>query len=219
MNPKDFDIGILQALSNKSYFVFWLFALVGVFSIVLARINNSTYISALFHTTSKNNQNKSLPQSVSAPLLMLNFIIAVSLQFYILNESFNILNYSTQAAVLIKTFIAVLLFYVLKSLLQYFGANLFNRNQVFELTNSLKVYQIVGLILLPLAIFSLYQSKNFKLVVSLLAVAVLSLSTIYYWLISFKDSQQYKISLFYIFLYLCTLEILPVILVAKYLLV
>jgi hypothetical protein len=218
VNPKDFDIGILRDYDSPSNIVFWTFAIIGVLSIIFARVNNTSYISTLFTAKNTNNKKTSNSISLSTPLLLLNFAIAISLQLYLVNESFAIVVVNSQFKALITIFFAVVIFFFLKTLLQYIVANSFLRKEFFELKNAYHLYQIAGLILLPLALLSIYQSDDFKKMTAIVSIIFVLLCTLYYWYVSLKDSLQYKISLFYIFLYLCTLEILPLLILAKYLL-
>ena len=218
MNPKDFDIGVFQMLNSTSYAFFWLFAIIGLISITLAKVNNTTYISSLFQLSKNYNQKLFSIQSISAPLLIFNYLISLTLFIFIFCESISITNTQSQFKLLTTIFIGVLAFHILKTSFQYLIANWFLRKDMFEIKFAFRQYQIVGLILLPLIIFSTYQSANFKLYTSILSLIIIAVGYILYWYYSFKDSRQYKISLLYNFLYLCTLEILPVILILKLLL-
>lgn len=218
MNLRDFDIGVFHSINSTYYNFFWILAIVGILTITLAKINNTSYISGLFQFSKNFNQNNLSSKSLSAPLLLLNYLISISLLGYILIESLGLTINASQPKQIFSIFIGLLVFHLIKTGLQYIIANWFLRKDVFDIKNTLQQYQITGIILLPLAIFSVYQSPDFKFFVSILCMVILLISYLIFWYYSFKDSLQYKISLFYIFLYLCTLEILPFLLVAKFLL-
>ncbi len=73
----------------------------------------------------------------------------------------------------------------------------------------------LGVILIPLSIASIYTSGVLHSVIQILGYFILIISLL---LVTYKSIQIFfakLISMFYIFLYLCTLEILPVLLLLK----
>ncbi len=216
MNPKDFDIGILNEISKTSYSFFWVMALIGIGSIILARVNNSAYVSGLLNFSQSNNHKVFSLQSLSSPLLVFNYLISLTLFILIVTNSLSQSEISFSAIRGLKILIGVFIYHTLKTSIQYFVANLFLRKNRFDIRNSIRQYQIIGLILLPISIFCIYQSNDFQRIISILGIIitiVISITQIYN---SAKESLHHKISLFYIILYLCTLEILPLFLLAKY---
>lgn len=218
MNPEDFDIGTLKAIEYVSYSVFWVFAIIGTITVLLAKLYNQAYINHLFKFSNNYNQKLFSHQSLSAPLLILNYLISLSLIITIAVHSIYKLPDSFSAKGIISIFISVCIFYLLKTSIQYLLANWFLRKDHFDIRNAFKQYQVLGLIFLPLSIFSLHQSEQFQYLVFILGVIILILVYIIQSYNTLKESLQHKISLFYIILYLCTLEILPLFLLAKYLL-
>jgi len=216
MNPKDFEIGVLAEISKTSHSFFWILALIGICSIILARINNNTYINNLLNFSQNYNQKAFFSQSLSSLFLVLNYLIAITLFILIIIHSFSQSEVIFSATYGFKILLSVFIFYFLKTSIQYLIASIFLRKNRFDLRNAIKQYQILGLILLPISIFSLYQSSQFQystFIIGAILIAVVSIVQAYN---SAKESLQYKISLFYIILYLCTLEILPIFFLAKY---
>lgn len=218
MNPKDFDIGILERIEHVSYTTFWIFVIIGVITVILAKLNNYSYFTYLFNLSNNFNQKLFSSRSLSAPLLILNYLISLSLIITLAFHSVYHFSNSFSAKSILPIFFSVCIFYFIKTIIQYLLANLFIRNDYFDIKNAFKQYQILGLIFLPLAVFSLYQSLQFQYLTFILAVIILTILYLIQSYSSLKESLQHKISLFYIILYLCTLEILPLFLLAKYLL-
>ncbi len=73
-------------------------------------------------------------------------------------------------------------------------------------------YQVIGVVLIPLNIFAAFSAfeKNAFLIVGLLVV---SIGLLYRYALSFLTALAQRISAVYIILYLCTLEILPLVVV------
>jgi hypothetical protein len=71
-----------------------------------------------------------------------------------------------------------------------------------------------GMLLLPLLLLSHYSSKALFLNISIGIISILLIIKLYRsFLIGLADQ---KFSLFHLFLYLCTLEILPILVIAKF---
>ncbi|MFK8046607.1 MAG: DUF4271 domain-containing protein [Crocinitomicaceae bacterium] len=215
MNPTDFDIGVLTELTSSPHPIFWVLVLLGTGSIILARIIKSSYINGLFQYTKNYNQQLFSLNSLSTPFLIFNYLIALSLSIYLFIDS---KEQNLAEETVIYVFITILTYYILKIGIQYFLANWFQRKELFAVKNAFRSYQIVGLIILPICTLSIYQTSGTKLYISYFIFSIVILSLLFVWYFSLKDSIQYKISLFYIFLYLCTLEILPLLLIAEYVL-
>ncbi|MFK8037031.1 MAG: DUF4271 domain-containing protein [Crocinitomicaceae bacterium] len=218
MNPEDFDIGILRRIEHSSNAIFWIFAIIGIITIILAKLNNNAYIGHLFNFSKNYNQQLFSPQSLSAPLLILNYLISLSLMIGIaINSIYNLPSFFSAKNVL-EIFAFVCSYYFLKTLIQYLLSNWFMRKSHFDIGNAFKQYQVLGLILLPLSIFSIYQTIQFQYLIFVLGTIITIIVYIIQLYFTLKESLHYKVSLLYIILYLCTLEILPLFLIAKYLL-
>ena len=216
MNPKDFDVGILEKISHPNYTFFWVLALVGIGAIIFARANNNAYFNSLLNFSQNYNQKIFSSQSQYSPSLALNYLISITLFILVVLNNLDHTEPIFSASYGFSLLLGVLCFYVFKVALQYFIAGVFQRKNKFDIRNAVKKYQILGLVLLPISVFSIYQNTIFQSItisIGIILIVTISLIQAYN---SIKESLQYKISLFYIILYLCTLEILPFFLLAKY---
>lgn len=218
MNPEDFDIGVLQTISPKTYTFFWIFATIGLVSIVFARINNASYIGGLWQYSKNYSSRLFSVNSLSTSFLLLNYLFALTLYIYLVAELANLYTNRSQWAILSTILMGVTVFHLIKSTAQFLIANWFLRKDLFDIRNAFQKYQIIGLILLPITLFSVYQSTGIKLIMAYAGGVVLCAGMAIYFYNCLQVAVKLKISYFYIFLYLCTLEILPLVLLAKYLL-
>jgi hypothetical protein len=112
-------------------------------------------------------------------------------------------------------FVVCMALYLLKTATVTLIGNVFKttRNAHEYLVNNMIFNIVTGLLLLPAVTFSIYIDKSVYLWI---AISVVSILLIYRFIRSFMiglSNTQY--SIFYLFLYLCTLEILPLILLLK----
>ena len=165
-----------------------------------------------FQTIFKPSNNRS-SNGISTILLITNFIITMSLFLW---RAYSI-NYSNEHSIslfflILFSIIGVLL---LKIGIIYFIDVLFKRNNHFHITLHLKFYQLIGLVLLPIYILTYFLEQT-----NLNRAYILAL-IIFICLIIFRESKALftalnnRISLLYIILYLCTLELLPIVLSFK----
>jgi hypothetical protein len=112
-------------------------------------------------------------------------------------------------------FIGLLAFWLLKvSLIKFLGHVFKNQSSAFEYNLTSLVYlEVIGLILLPLSLPVVFQDPNLNSKIGLIIILVgLSINLIRGFLVGLYNT---KFSLFYLILYLCTLEILPLVVVVK----
>jgi hypothetical protein len=79
-----------------------------------------------------------------------------------------------------------------------------------HLLNHLIFFQIAGIILTPILIFTNYLPDGYVNLSLIILFSIVGLFLIIREIQSLTRALQYKISFFYIILYLCTLELLPV---------
>jgi hypothetical protein len=104
---------------------------------------------------------------------------------------------------------------MLKSALVYILGIIFftsESSRAFQL-NTLIFNHIIGALLLPVTIMALYWDSQVFLNIGLIIISLLLLYRLYRGILTGLSNKNYN--LFYLFLYLCTLEILPLLLVYK----
>jgi len=92
---------------------------------------------------------------------------------------------------------------------------------IFDTVESSRQYRLnimifnflIGVILLPVVIISFYWSSTFLLTTGIIIISLLLLYRLYRGILTGITNKSYN--LFYLFLYLCTLEILPLLLLYK----
>jgi hypothetical protein len=145
--------------------------------------------------------------------LNLGLFIFFFLQYFSIEQQFpnkivNVLVYSLGLIVLysIKTFSCRLigfLFKVPNEFAEYIhNINLFNKN--------------IGLFLFPIVILYPYIDESIRPAVLYLGIAILSIMFLLRTIRGFQIIMRKGVSFFYLILYLCAIEILPVLIVVKY---
>lgn len=171
-------------------------------------ISSDSIISIIGLKKEKKQTSKGLPSY----FLNLNYFIIVSLFLWNYYITISQTNQFYSFFILLSIVIGVSL---LKILVIYLIDTLFNRNNHFHVRIHFQFYQLFGIILLPLYILSyFFEPKNllhFYLYVSILFILGLITREI----LSLFTALNNRISLLYLILYLCTLELLPVVLVIK----
>jgi hypothetical protein len=150
-------------------------------------------------------------------LMNLNFVLVLSLFILLLSIywSFRItdsyvLDYLIILVVVIGILIARLIIY-------YLAGYLFDRlppvNEQIHLIYL--VNKNLGLILLPIAFIAIYTSARFSEIVLYSGLLIILIATLYKLIRGFQIIKRSGILLFYAILYLCTLELLPLVLGSK----
>lgn len=81
--------------------------------------------------------------------------------------------------------------------------------------NIFLIGKVSGLILLPFIALAAYNATSYRKEVLIIAGMILLLLLFYRWFRGVRNAFQMRISPFYIILYFCTLEILPLVLLLK----
>ncbi len=192
----------------------WLVLSLCVVTLLISRLLNFEYLTTFY---------KKVPgfysiNKASVVSLLLNFILLSSffikqiLTFY--KTSFSFLTNNSLLLYLI-IFIIILSVIIIKIALLYFLRVLFNAKVSFTIYFHLKYFQIIGLLLLPLFLYSYFIDSEIKIYFFTGAFIIYILLILMREVEIFLVALKQKISLLYIILYLCTLEILPLILFIK----
>lgn len=146
-------------------------------------------------------------------LLLLQFVCISSLSFYWINEA----NFSTWSIFqqLILLFFPIIVF-LYTTILSWIATRLTNSTKFFTELNHINVglAQTAGLLFL-VAFFVLFFKPEYKILGNLVILSSFGLIYILRVIRSFYVGIQQGISWYYLILYLWTLEILPVLIVAK----
>ena len=117
--------------------------------------------------------------------------------------------------IFLTIYLAVLLFYLAK----YMGLKLigfvfkaYNANSLY-FKNLMLINQIIGIIVMPLVLISLIYNNPAFLVITWVVFLVISLFKVFRSILIGHSTANF--SLYYLFLYLCAVEILPLILIIK----
>jgi hypothetical protein len=71
------------------------------------------------------------------------------------------------------------------------------------------INRVIGIFLFPLVVFLVYLPKNQSITFWYIAILVVGLMVLYRIIRGILNALQVNVPLFYIFFYICTLEILP----------
>jgi hypothetical protein len=149
--------------------------------------------------------------------LFSSFIIGMSLFIFTIYGFYSSLPKSTGAEILlfIKIFFAVLLFYLLKmGLFNLSGVIFKSVKEASDYVLNIFIFgEIAGVALLPVIILVTYIHSEIMIYAGVVMLASLYLYRLFRGLVIAGSNA--KISVYYLFLYLCTLEILPLILISK----
>jgi hypothetical protein len=208
-----------ELIERKTHLTSILLFIVFISSAVVGagRINNSNFFTAIssgffkFKAQDKSfSENNRISQGASIALYC-NFVISISLCFFLVIYKEANFSFALLAGILLVGFLI---------LLQQFGyriAGLFSgQNEIIE-NGSLITRQIwffSGLLYLLLSLFWILNMK-FKAVFVLIFFSVLVISSLLRILKGLLFAFLGGFSWYYIFLYLCTLEILPVFILNK----
>jgi hypothetical protein len=147
--------------------------------------------------------------------VVINFNISLLIYYSI--EVFNPLIISNSLTFFLKIVLVVLLYFVARYLIGYLLSIVFNLSEHQDYVTLLKISNsaYLSMLFFPLLIFLNYSSvvmHKFLLIFSLIIVLILS------FILYFNVVKNLKInfnSFFYLFLYLCALELAPIIVIYK----
>lgn len=210
------DLGNTIEVDRSFNIIFWILILVNLICLSASKSLNSSYLKSLFTTGIFNRQLLQNFQeelrlfSLSSFLLTLAYLncLALILSMYFLqgvaSESLMILG---------GVAVVLLLKFGVMWLTGFFAQSTAGIYEHF--LNHLVYMQIAGIILTPLLIFTFYLPPGYRSI----AIAVLAIITLLFLFIrelySLARAVRSRISLLYIILYLCTLELLPLVLVIR----
>ena len=195
--------------NNIPVALLYLLIFVGVVFVII-KLANDNYLRQILSRVGldrKKFDNKTSNYSFSKSNLFLQIssIILVTLGLSILtNEYLGSFN-------LAQNFIGAFLFYIIQVLsFTVFSSLIINTESSF-LKHRLSYYELLSVCLFPLILFSLYSPINLSVLVLLVM-----LSSVFLIMIRISIYLTSLISVFHIILYICTLEITPILFLLKF---
>ena len=195
--------------NNIPVALLYLLIFVGVVFVII-KLANDNYLRQILSRVGldrKKFDNKTSNYSFSKSNLFLQIssIILVTLGLSILtNEYLGSFN-------LAQNFIGAFLFYIIQVLsFTIFSSLIINTESSF-LKHRLSYYELLSVCLFPLILFSLYSPINLSVLVLLVM-----LSSVFLIMIRISIYLTSLISVFHIILYICTLEITPILFLLKF---
>jgi hypothetical protein len=192
----------------------WLIFSLCIISLLVSRMINFEFLSNFF----KRGPDYYTNNKISVFNLTLNFVLVSSfflkyvISIYSPTHSF--FNQNSLLTYLIL-FISISTIILIKFLTLLLLKTLFSAKASFTIYYHLKYYQFIGLLTLPIFILTYFIKAESKIYFIVLAFIIYCILIIIREVEIFLTALQEKISLLYIILYLCTLEILPLILLIK----
>ena len=195
--------------NNIPVALLYLLFFVGVVFVII-KLANDNYLRQILSRVGLDrkkfdNQTSNYSFSKSNLFLQISSIILVTLGLSILtNEYLGSFN-------LAQNFIGAFLFYIIQVLsFTVFSSLIINTESSF-LKHRLCYYELLSVCLFPLILFSLYSPINLSVLVLLVM-----LSSVFLIMIRISIYLTSLISVFHIILYICTLEITPILFLLKF---
>jgi len=204
----------LESINHGIDWLNWTMVLICVISIIGSRISDYNYIPNLFKLKTNYNSNQIHTKKISSLSLLLNYLVILTLfiwQYIIISGK----NFIAPLLLFLLILGGIILGTSLKFLIIYVIDVVFKRKIHFHINLHITYFQISGIILLPFYFLSFFSESGIKSQIYLAVAVLFSLNLIIRELKSLLTALNNRISLLYIILYLCTLEILPLILAVK----
>ena len=180
----------------------------------MQQIFKAYFVNRLFNQLSRDGG--LLSERVSI-FLFISFVLSFSLFIFKIYDFYYDVPSSVIYSFILYTKIVagVLLFYFLKMLLYKSCGYIFkSAKETSDYILTIYIYgQVVGVILLPIIVVATYINNVFIIYIGLTVIALLYIYRLFRGITI--TISNVKISAYYIFLYLCTLEILPLLLLTK----
>ncbi len=209
----------MDFFSDEVLFVLFLFSLSGI---VYVKYSNSGYIKTIFSSLagfgSYNflNQNKANSQTLSNILLSLNFYISVSIFSVFVLKNFNFLpEHFNHSLIFGLTFGILFFIFYANSFINYVAAYIFKlKNIASEFYNlNQNIIRFAGVILFVINVLVAYSPIPKTAIYG--GIIILFLFYLLRILKFIKINLSKDLNSLYLFLYLCTVEIIPLIYMVK----
>lgn len=152
-------------------------------------------------------------------VLNINFLFTGGLFIYLVLSHFNFnpLSLKPFSAYILYTAILTILL-LIRYILTTLTGFIFNKKEYFReyLYHILVIYKNLGIFLIPIVFCIAYIQENLRIYFIIFALALIVLAYFYRFIKGFQLIIKKDVFIFYLILYLCTLEILPVLFYYKF---
>lgn len=204
----------LETINHSFDWLNWTMVAICVLAIIASRISNYNYIPNLFKQKTNYNSNQTTLKKFSSIILTANYVVILTL-FIWQYLTITGVNFFSPIVLFVIIFGGLIVGIFSKFAIIYMVDVVFNRKVHFHINLHLSYFQLSGVLLVPFYILSFFAPVEIKSNVYLVVLVLFSLTLIIRELKSLFTALNNRISLLYIILYLCTLEILPLILAIK----
>lgn len=220
--PVDFDGPIVREVTFIS--ASWNFML--LFAVIIMVVINKFLIpnkseSIMSFPFQNGNGDKMIRESYScfstmSLLVIFSFAILISMmvqKLYLIYGGNHILH--SNISFFTDILVAVITFFILNYLLTSFFSRLFDMGSLLliHVNMHISLMSVCNVLLIPIMMILLFYPYKFFLIIGFIIVFVLFLVRIVIFFIEIR--KLFKLSFVNIFLYLCTVEILPIMVIAK----
>lgn len=211
-------------LHQPAWMFIFLFILIGIFAWIRLYYGNilieTIQASTNFQVASRIFQDNSLLQKQLDNILYLIYVLSAAYILYVGEMQLKLTPYALTGIRLYLFNLGLLsAFFLIRLILVNLAGFLFNRIKLFReyLYNSFIFNKLLGIVLLPLLVFVVYTSGTLRELFQWVAVAVVLSIVILRIIRGFVFSFKKDVSIFYMFLYICALELAPLALLYKWL--
>lgn len=204
----------IESINHQIDWLNWAVVLLCAITIISCRISDYNYIPNLFKQKNNFNSSQITLKKFSSLALLLNYYLIGSLfiwQILIITKS-SFISSNLLFAIILGGLIGI---NIIKFLFISLIDLIFKRKIHFHIKLHISYFQISGLILFPIYVLSFFAPLETKVTTYIIAGILFGLTLIIRELKSLFIALNNRISFLYIILYLCTLEILPLILAIK----
>ena len=152
-------------------------------------------------------------------VLNINFLLIFGLFIYLVLTHFNINPFSLKPILAYLTYTFILTIILLtRYILILLTGQIFNRQTLFReyLYHILIIYKNLGIFFIPVVFCIVYINENLRIYFIILALVLIALAYVFRFFKGFQLIIKKDALIFYLILYLCTLEILPVLFYYKF---
>lgn len=217
--PVDFTIKSLQH-DYTSWMVYALLLLTFGFSLIWYYMPERAFSLFNFAKSRRDfrireNVNTETPGAVILFFFILNYFITLSLFLFISLNKFSSNIHLTENKYLLFIIISVISFYLFRLIIILFAGYIFNTKDVAgkQLKLYINIDNIMGVILIPVLFLLLFLRVDFVFYAGIILLLILH---VFRWFQTFILGNSISgFSILHLFMYLCTLEIIPVAVLIK----
>jgi hypothetical protein len=152
-------------------------------------------------------------------VLNINFILIFGLFIYLVLNHFNIYPFPLKPILVYLIYTSIIaIILLIRYILTVLAGLVFNQQTLFReyLYQILVIYKNLGIFFIPVVFCIAYIQENLRIYVIIFALVLIAMAYIFRFIKGFQIIIKKDIKIFYLILYLCTLEILPVLFYYKF---